>query len=386
MIAKIGRRFFQITKISLIVSVVLLPILAYAGNTNIEGYRSAFGPSGNLKISSPVISWEVWAGPGCTMTSTEMILDGQKVPAHYDSSTRLLTYIPSSPLTIGSHSIQCRASVEQALKIHQEWNFQIEPGARIALPDLTSEQLGLIQVVNQFRKSEGLPDVTPCQRLAAAAQAHSQYLADAHTCGHFETTSINSFVGETMSDRLNAFGWIDGGYEDVGYESEYDAGHTIASLFEAPYHRTPFLQPGNISVGVGATEHRTTIEFGFGEKDGLVTSPDNGATGIPSAWDGVESPNPLRLYDHRGPVGYPIMIAGFGKSDKIVDGTIYLLNSNSEEVKCFVNTPANDDHLDSQIIAIPKEPLSKGIYKADAKVFLKDGRCQKLHWTFTVGS
>lgn len=376
------KRFATIVLLSAIGNI----LLAYGTNQEITGFRSAYGPSGNLLVSAPVLVWKVWPGPGCEVTSIKMVIDQQKVDAHYDSSTRLLTYNPSNPLSPGEHHVSCVATISNLLKMRQSWDFHIANSNSTELPAPSPSLNILIESVNQCRGLIGLGPVSPNSKLTAAAEGHSKYLAAAHSYGHYEMENLPSFVGQSMSDRLNAFGWIFGGYEDVGYEPARTPNQTILALYNAPYHRIPFMQPGNIEVGVGASNHRTTIEFSFSNKSGIVVSPAKDETQIPQTWNAVESPNPLRFYNVDGTVGYPIVIAGFGKADKIRDVDFTLFDSDGNRIPCFLNTPSNDSHLDSQAIAIPKRPLENGTYQAKAIISFADGSTDTKIWSYTVGS
>ncbi|TMV50863.1 hypothetical protein FE783_09350 [Paenibacillus mesophilus] len=45
---------------------------------------------------------------------------------------------------------------------------------------------------------------------------------------------------------------------------------TIDALFDAPYHRTPFLDPSIKEIGVGKASDYTIIEFGMGNNETTV--------------------------------------------------------------------------------------------------------------------
>ena len=375
-----SNKFFSL----LFISAISMQLLASA--QQITGFRSAFGPSGSVKIANPTLEWKVWAGQGCKITSTFMAIDGIRENATYNSITRFLTFRPSQPLDFGQHQVRCEVTIDHLLKMKQNWDFTISQNAISNLHPVTPQEDRLFAVVDAERSQLGLSNVNPCRRLIAAAQAHSHYLSKANTYGHFEMEDIPSFVGQSPADRLNAFGWITGGYEDVGYEPDRSAKATVRALYDAPYHRIPFMQPGTIQVGVGAENHRTTIEFGFGNQPGIVVSPANGQISVPRTWNANESPNPLRIHSVQGPVGYPIIVAGFGKRDQIETTSFSLQNSMGRNIPCFLNTPQNDSELHGSIIAIPKAPLSNGLYQARAFLTLSNGDTLTKKWNFTVGS
>lgn len=371
----------------------LIPIIALASlfaiqpsfGQTIEGYHGAFGPQGIVRISSPVLSWKVWADPGQSLTSLKMVVDGQPVDATYDANSQMLSWTPTKPLSAGNHQVQCVVVVENLLRMKQSWSLTVAEDATSTLPEESSVQDKILQFINDFRTQQGLPLGTVNGALAAAAKAHSHYLALNHTFGHTEQPGNSGFVGNNLEERYNAFGWTGGGYEDVGVEMGGSAHQTIADLFAAPYHRIPFLQPGALSVGAADESHRTTVEFSYSNDNGLELSPANHAVGQPNAWDGSEIPSPLRFWDTHGPYGYPIMIAGFGADHVISGGHIALSDSNGNWIDCYCSNPKTDTELRSALLAIPKYPLPNGVYEAHAKVEFANGKNQDISWAFSVG-
>lgn len=353
----------------------------------IEGYHGAYGPFGSVQLNAPTLKWEVWAVKGQNITSFSMKIDGQAVPASYDPTSHLMTFTPTGAFAPGAHKVTCTAVVEKLLRMSQDWEFDVASDAAAAPVDPNSVQQRILDQVNQLRRMQGLPEAVMNANLAAAAQAHSHYLAVSRSYGHFEAPGSPGYVGNTLGQRLNAFGWTNGGYEDVGFEAHPDTLQTVIDLFAAPYHRIPFLQPGTIKLGAGSEGHRTTIDFGFSEADDLVCSPANEAAEVPSSWDGAESPSPLRLFPGiQGPYGYPIMVAGFGSKFAIAKGQISLVNAAGNPVACLASSPVIDSELRSALLAIPNKPLAKGKYTARAVIYFEDGTSKTMSWTFTVGS
>ncbi len=371
-------------KAALVLSIGWLSSLCAQAQT-IEGFHGDYGPRGLIRIAIPSISWKVWADPGESLTKAEMKVDGVRVHASYNSASKRLEWTPSTPLSPGEHRISCQVVVEGMLQMKQSWSLTIARNATISMPEASDSLQEILKDINQFRNLQGLsPDVTS-PALAAAAKAHSHYLAVNHAFGHYEKPGTPDYVGNGLDDRFNAFGWTRGGYEDVGLESQGTAYDTVRDLFAAPYHRIPFLQPGMVEVGAADEAHRTTIDFSFSSQQGIVCSPMDGSTGQPSAWDGSEIPSPLRFWNSQGPYGYPIMVAGFGADKAIEKGKITLVNSFGRPVACFTSNPESDPELHSALLAIPKAPLVNGKYTARAVLQFIDGTTKKLTWTFTVG-
>lgn len=351
----------------------------------IEGYHGAFGPQGLVRIASPVLSWKVWADPGQNLTSMKMVVDGEPVNATYDATTHLLSWTPTQPLSSGTHQVQCMVVVEDLLRMKQSWSLTVTDDASPTLPDQSSVADKILGYINDFRTAQGLPLGTSNLALAAAAKAHSHYLAVNHAFGHGERPGTTGFVGNNLEDRYNAFGWTGGGYEDVGVEMGGTAHQTIADLFAAPYHRIPFLQPGALAIGAADEAHRTTVEFSYNDDNGLELSPANHASNQPNGWDGSEIPSPLRFWDTHGPYGYPIMVAGFGADHIISAGHITVADSNGNWIECYASNPKTDSELRSALLAIPKVPLANGVYEAHAHVEFLNGKSQDISWAFSVG-
>jgi hypothetical protein len=201
---------------------------------------------------------------------------------------------------------------------------------------------------------------------------------------HEEAYAVKCNIGYSLEDRLSSFGFIGGAAEDVGYLSKKGFRETIKALFDAPYHRVAFLQPGKPHLGAGIEDNRVALDFEMNQVEGITMSPRDGQTGVPSSWDGFESPSPLRNHPVKSNVGYPIVIAGFGSHDvHIMSGTASL-KLDGVPVECYVNAPDNDEHLNSAVLLIPVHPLAPGRYDATADLTLINGSTKTVAWSFTV--
>src|SRR5579871_5061638 len=159
---------------------------------------------------------------------------------------------------------------------------------------------------------------------------------------------------------------------------------TIRALFDAPYHRVAFLQPGSPQIGTGIADDRVALDFEMNQVEGLTVSPCDGQGHVPSSWNGFETPNPLRAHGGQAVTGYPIVVAAFGAHPvQIADGSVSL-KTDGRPVECYLNTPRNDDQLHSTLLLIPVHPLASGRYEAQAELTLANGTTKSIRWSFEV--
>jgi hypothetical protein len=357
-------------------------------NTLPEVYSRVAGPRGDLRFARPTLRWEVWTTPGSSVTSATMRINGKLVEAEYKKEEKALLFVPSAPLPPGEHLVEASVVIDRRFTAKKTWNVKIAGDAVPELPAPSSEQLRVLRAANKIRKELGLPEFQPDQRLFAAANAHSDYLAQNKTAGHFQRPGLPGFIGETPGDRLEAFGWIDGSWENVdsGSPTPEDA---VRNLMEAPYHRLPFMQPGEPFFGAGAAGRRTTIEFGMTYETQTVVSPAPNQKDVPPAWSYQERPDPLRLHHGaRRPVGYVIVFAHFTpEGDKIRVHAATLRKVNGEEVPRYLNTPENDDQLRFACFLIPKRALDPHTtYEAAVNATSANGDKISRTWRFTTGA
>ncbi|MEJ5171363.1 MAG: hypothetical protein WHU10_10275, partial [Fimbriimonadales bacterium] len=263
-----------------------------------------------------------------------------------------------------------------------EWSFEVAPGAALALPEANAEQLAAIERANAIRRLLGLPEFWHEPSLSAAAASHSAFLASNRAFGHTQDPALPGFTGRTARERAMAFGFAGSVWETVGFSAQ-PGSDLVRELFDAPYHRLPFLQPGPVPVGAGVAGSYLTLNFGASTQEGLVVSPAPGQRAVPTAWDGVETPCPLDVHGLRGPVGYPIVAAWFGEG-KLELLEARLLDAGGEDVPTVANHPGNDPHLDSGVFLIPRNALRPGeTYRVVLRVRV-NGRETQRDWTFTT--
>jgi len=171
----------------------------------------------------------------------------------------------------------------------------------------------LLALQNELRFSIGAPTIPADPRVVSAAQHHAEYSSLNGASGHFETPGLPGFTGAAPRDRVAAAGSPAAIVSEVA-TSGLDALAAVRQLWDAPYHRLGLMHPNAVAAGWGhadlngrsSTVGNFTYDFGI-RPVAFVRSPASGQAGIPTSWDGRESPTPLPA-GVRGPVGYPIMV------------------------------------------------------------------------------
>ncbi|HTQ11070.1 MAG TPA: hypothetical protein VMI31_13470, partial [Fimbriimonadaceae bacterium] len=221
---------------------------------------------------------------------------------------------------------------------------------------------------------------------SAAADAHSLYQnLNGLTC-HEEEPDKPGFTGKAPWDRLQHFG-VPGPCYEGACGNQTDIGKAIRLLFDAPYHRIAFLQPGTPSFGAGFEGGSLTIDYAVSDKEGTEVSPAPDQTGTPLAWDGNESPSPLRVFGADGPVGYPIVFAWYSpKLETIRVSSAKLTGPNHGEIPAYVNTPGNDSELRFAAVITPKRALApRTTYTVEVHATTERHVRIDRTWSFTTG-
>lgn len=344
-------------------------------------------PTGNLVFAQPQIRWMVWPDAPSRVAGVRMTLNGKPVPAKYLPGELSAVYVPDAPLPAGEYAVHCSVTMTGAGPVAQDWKFAITKSALSRLPALGTEAPVALATANWFRKAMGLPDLRLNVSLCAAAAAHSRYLNTNHEFGHTELAGRRDFVGRDLMERNGAFGYWGGGYEDVSFSSG-SAASAVAGLFDAPYHRIPFMQPGAGEFGMGRSGRQTTLEFGLTRDEGVSVYPAPNQTAVPRSWVDTESPDPLAIHGKKpGRTGYVIAYAFFGKGNAAISvASAALTDAAGHPVACFLNTPANDSHLKNAVLIIPQAPLKPNtVYTAEVKASTAVGRNISRRWMFTTG-
>lgn len=347
----------------------------------------AFGPQSIVRVAKPTLRWEVWPGQGSQITDAMMSLNGRSVRATYDADGKALLYTPTQPLAPGTYKVDAKVMVDNFMPVKKEWDFTVAPGAATKVPQPTEDQLRTVEAVNEIRSRIGLQPFQPDARLCAAAIAHTNYLKLNGLTGHYQHAGDPGFVGQTPAERLDAFGYSDSSWEgvDFGSQSVHDS---LRRLYDAPYHRLPFLQPGSTFVGAGFVSSHMTLEFGMSNQTGTVVSPAPQEQGVPLSWSGQERPDPLAIHHLSGVVGYPIVFAHFTPSgERVYVRHARLSTGDGEAVDFALNTPDNDEHLDFAAILIPVRPLRPNtVYEVSVDARTQSGKDVSTTWRFMTGS
>lgn len=369
-----------------ILSLIALAVLA-SHSFGAAGYASFQpGPRGVCYVRKPAITWSIQGTGGAVVTGCQMTLNGQPVSAEYDKQTGMVKFAPASSLAPGEYSVSCMVEINSQHKINKDWKFSVSDRAIDQLPEPDSKQVEAMVRANELRALLGLQPFQPSASLCAAANSHASFMKVNKVFGHAQQEGLEGFTGVKPIDRAHAFGHQGGLWEDVAMAQESPAGF-VDQLFNAPYHRIPFMQPGSATVGIGFDNRFACIDFGATTAEGTVVSPSNGQTGVPCLWDGIESPTPLRIHDAKGPVGYVIMLSYFSNANEKVECDEAVLSCDGEKVPIYLNTPANDDHLTNTLLLMPVSPLKPNtVYRVAVKARTASGVKVEKTWSFTTGS
>lgn len=359
---------------------------AQAGQT-FRPLSGAYGPSQDVVIKRPCLRLEIWASDGREVTVSEMRVDGQVVPATYSTKDRALLYPCDKPLPEGEHAVECRVGFSGTPVYKTGWKFRVLPDAIDGFPAANPDQTQALKIINGYRRRLKLADMVGDPVLDLAAAGHSDYCAKNNVLGHVERPGLPGFTGQTSLERLARLGWIGISFEGMTSGEETLEG-ALASLFDSPYHRLPFIQPGAVAFGSGRSKAMTTIEVGGATEAGTVTSPGEDQTEVPTSWGRIESPDPLRIHpDANLPLGYPIVVALFGPDRHLTGFTATLKTAAGKDVPVFLNTPENDNEITTQAFVIPKDPLApKTTYEIGIKATDEKGTPIEKTWRFTTTS
>jgi uncharacterized protein YkwD len=376
---------------------VLLVLLPAPQAHALAFYYQTF-PNGTVGLARPEIGMYLQQMDGqLTPSSFSLYLNNRQVDASYNSSTKKFSYTPAQGLAPGTYSARIIIHYPGYQPVTRTWEFTVAQNPIAELPSVFSdEQQAGLAAINDYRLIYGLPPLTMNAQLALAAQKHADYLDTNSVNGtteslHEEKASLPGYIGATLMDRARFVGYTESGVaEDVSltYGTVVEA---IDKLFDAPYHRIPFLDPDTTELGIARTGHYTVLEFGknLAQEPQLVVSPAANDAYVPTQFDGHETPDPLRIHSSASyPVGYPIVAAVTGANvQRVTLQSAKLTDANGRDVKLLANAPETDDHLDAEVILTPEKPLSyDASYTAEVKLsaVLKGGGTKTFErqWTF----
>ncbi|WP_156158235.1 stalk domain-containing protein [Gordoniibacillus kamchatkensis] len=354
-------------------------------------------PSGKIGLAQPEIGMAVkQTDSQLEPSSFTLYVNGKEVKASYNNSTMRFSYTPEQELAPGTYKASIIIQYPGYLPLTQSWEFTVTDNPIAKLPDnYNADQRSGLAAINDYRLIYGLPPLTMNPQLATAAQKHAEYLdknsVDGQTASlHEEKSSLPGYIGATLRDRALYVGYTGSLAEDASltYGTVQEA---IDKLFDAPYHRSPFLDPNTKTLGIAKVGHYTVLEFGkdISQQPQLIVSPAVGDAYVPIQFDGHESPDPIRIHSSASyPVGYPLLVAVTGENvDRVSLQEAKLTDPQGKEIELLANTPATDDHLIYEVILLPKQPLALDTsYTASVKLTasLTGGGTKSFakQWTF----
>ena len=222
-------------------------------------------------------------------------------------------------------------------------------------------QADMLQTLNDHRFAVGAPTIGADVRVNAAAQNHANYSSANGIMGHYETSGLPYYTGYAPRDRLIAAGWT------TSFVSEVATGGAsgvagVNQLWDAPYHRLGMMHPNSVATGWGystlGSRGSTVGDFvyDFSQRPvNYVRSPAAGQSGIPTSWDGHESPNPLPA-GVAGPVGYPIVVV-YSAGQNVTMRAAEIVAPDGSRLAIYY-APQQFEY-DYQVI-VPQQPLASG--------------------------
>ena len=343
-------------------------------------------PAGIVPFARPTVYWHIWPEGSVRRTRVSLSINGKRVDAGYSAARRAVAYEIADPLAPGAYTVDCRLVFDDDTPIERTWQFTVAEGAVADLPAADAAQRAAGDQVNAYRRRAGLEPLILDARLCASASGHAGYLRDRPDAGHLQREGDAGFVGARPGDRNAAFGYYGDSFEGVDHGTRTLTG-AVRGLFEAPYHRRAFLQPGTTDFGVGRSGRATALEFGRSAVEATVVYPADGQRNVPLSWDGIETPSPLWLHaGARAPVGFVITLFQYGPEDSAVRVSEATLHTDGgEPVPFYLNTSDVDPAVEDGVFLIPKKPLMPHTTYRVSLTATSGGRDISRTWRFTTG-
>ncbi|TBL76367.1 stalk domain-containing protein [Paenibacillus thalictri] len=357
-------------------------------------------PNTVVGLTRPPIFFYLETDMPDTPSAYKMNINGEDVNVIYDRTQQTFSYTPTKDLAPGTYKVTLTFTYYGYEPIAKSWSFTVAKNALQQLPSPTSEQLSGLQAVNDYRMIYGLKPVEINDRLNASASAHANYLetnkvqqkGGNNASLHDEISGAKGFIGKDPFARANYYGYSSSLSEDAAYTAG-TMQNSIDMLFDAPYHRKPFLDPNVTAIGLAKAGNYTVIEFGMGSSVApqLVVSPVPGERMAPTTFKGYEEPDPLRIHKSNDyPVGYPIMAQYYGSDiEKVKLISAQLQTSYDKPIELLTNAPDNDDKLTGAVLLIPSKPLQEDTsyrVKLNLQITKPGGDTEKVtkEWDFTT--
>ncbi|TXK76560.1 CAP domain-containing protein [Paenibacillus sp. N3.4] len=278
-------------KIGLLVFMLLSSVMGSAQKSYAFSYGYLAYPQGEVGLLRPAIGATLELSEGKMPASYRFFLNNKEVNAVYDPVSVKYVYQPTADLAPGNYTARIELSFSGYEPLQIEWKFTVS-GTAVALAIETSkEQQEGLKAINDYRVKLGLSKVVFNEALNTAAKKHAEYLAlnkiDAiHTSVslHDEDASLPGYIGQTLQQRIQQFAaYPRDSSEDVAY-NHVSLVEAIDSLFDAPYHRSPFMVPSLVEIGIYKEGDYHVIEFGYsdGYAPELVVSPTSNDSYVPT--------------------------------------------------------------------------------------------------------
>ncbi|MFC5448050.1 stalk domain-containing protein [Paenibacillus aestuarii] len=385
-----------IMKCFVIVALLCSSLIWSAKPSYALSYGYASYPQGTIGLQRPDIGVRINLSEGKTPASYHFYLNDTEVAATYDPVSVKYTYRPAADLPPGNYTARLKFTFDGYEPVNIEWSFTVSANAITLSTETNKEQQDGLRAINDYRAKLGLSPVSFSDALNTAAQKHAEYLSQnkidpiyTPVSMHEEDMSLPGAIGKTLADRIAFIGYNRSSFEDVAYQKT-SLVEAIDGLFDAPYHRSPFMVPSLVEIGIYKSGNFHVIEFGYADSGPeLTVSPSSNDLYVPTAFDGHETPDPIRM--HTGtdyPVGYPIMASVNGTGvQKVNLLDAKLVDESGSNVPLLQNDPSSDDHLSNEVILMPAKPLQLDTsYTASVKLtaVMKDGSTMPFEkeWTF----
>jgi|GEM_PF-1691000 len=342
-------------------------------------YGYANFPQGTIGLARPDIGVRINLSEYVSLDFSQFFINDQQYDITFDKDTYTFVYKPDKDLEPGVYRVRLQFQLSGYQPSILQWKFTVAKNTTTLADGISDEQEQGLAAINDYRKLLGLPAVKFNVALNTAAMKHAEYLAqntvdavNTNVSLHEEQRGKPGYIGASLGARLEYVGYTGGGGEDVAFNHSTLV-EAIDSLFNAPYHRTPFMMPEMTEIGVYRVGDYHVVEFGYGSSGSpqLVISPANSDPYVPTSFDGHESPDPLRLHPNAEyPVGYPMMAGVYGADvEKVSILEVSLQDENGRSLNLLTNEPDKDDHLTNEVIFMAATPLQPdAVYRAHLKL------------------
>ena len=381
-----------LVSLSIFLMLTLLPLHNVNANTSIWFYPPY--PQGEVGIATPEIGWKIFIEEN-QLEEAQFIVNGIKYTPEYNLDRNGLFLNLDTPLS-GVIDVTARIKLKRYNWIEKSWSFTISKSSLATLPLPNQVQLNALDYANDYRYIMKLPLFESNSALNMSAQVHANYQTTVGELTHYQSSGNPSFIGESVQDRAAYYGFNGMVAEDISYNTKPSIQKSVDDLFDAPYHRIPFLNPALDRLGYGEKQYYSVLNFGSviqPKESTIVAYPGDGQVEVPIEWENYETPDPLRFYPNAPKkVGYPIMVGIYGgetESIQLIDAK--LINSTGQEVPAYINSPQTDDHLSQEVIIIPQSPLktnSKYRVEVSLQAINRNGESTSYQksWSFTTES